>query len=297
MASILWVGLVLQRTLPVWLLWVLAPILVLPMALGSAAVFVALLPAALLALFIRSALSPHSRVTMGALLGGVLLLAVAMWAGGSLALAPGLTGSQQGSATSIFSERYLKGYLATTGKPGPTSRLGFMRLAVDTNLQGGPAGILLGQGPSTAVIGPRGIQVGPGRSTILAPASVQSVQRLILGFGFPVLLIYVLTVVVGVVWVQRRSALAADGMASALVLALPVAAGTYLVAGVYAAGWTDPGVAATFWCLLAASVLGVSSGADTRVQAGDHADPDQVLVDVEGDGVLALSVEGTADRP
>jgi hypothetical protein len=257
-AALLWLGLVMQRTIPGWILWILAPALVIPMALGSAAVFVVLLPAALVALFVRSAFSPQTRLTMGGLTGGMLLLIVAVWAAGSLALAPGFAGAKQGSATSILSNHYLQQYLATTSDAGPTSRLGFLHLAVETNVQSGASGIVLGQGPSRAVVGSLRVQVGANRVSVLAPASVQSVQRLILGFGFPALLVYGMMVVVPVAWVHRRARFAVDGMARALALILPVAAGLYLIAGLYNAAWTDPGVAVTFWALVVAAATGLA---------------------------------------
>lgn len=257
LCALVWLSLVLHRQLGGWVLWAIAPALVLPMALGSAAAFLILLPVAVVSLLIRSALAHRSVRLWGALVGAVFLIGTGIFTASSLSIAPGFAGSAPPNASVILQASYLSRYLTETSDPGSHTRLGFLHLAVDTDRRDGWDGLLLGQGPADAVIGPAHVQVGATRTSLLGRSSVQSVPRLVLGFGFLGLGAFVLLVLGPLFGLKRGRPV--DGTALALQTMLPVAAAVFLVAGVYNASWSDPGIAATFWALVLAAHAGMSS--------------------------------------
>jgi hypothetical protein len=255
MAAAVWTALALVGSTPMWSLWVAAPLMILPMALGSAAAFVLLLPAAVLAVSLRVARSRAGRLRMGALLAGLVLVGLVAWSARSFALAPGFAGSDQQGATALLSPRYLGRYLLESDAAGSRTRIGFLHLAIGADLRGGPKTALLGLGPSAAAIGPLDAQISPDRSGVLTTASVQSLPRLLLGFGAVGVVLFTVLVLLPVSGLARRRP--RDRTAAALMLALPVVAGIYLLAGAYNAPWTDPGVAAGFWGFVLAAHAGL----------------------------------------
>ena len=114
---------------------------------------------------------------------GVLVLGLVGFGARSFALAPGLNGSSQVSAASALSASYIGSYVAQTSGAGPNRRLGFLALALRSTVFDGSKRAILGLGPQTAVIGTTDVQVGPTNLSVLATASVQSVPRILLGFG------------------------------------------------------------------------------------------------------------------
>jgi O-antigen/teichoic acid export membrane protein len=262
LAGVSWAALVLCRAIPARVLCVVAPAVVLPMALGSAALFVILLPAAVLALLWRAVAARGTRVTAGTLVGGLIVLLLAGVAARSTALAPGLSGGSQTAATSLLSPSYIGAYVSGTSNTGPTTRLGFLDLAADATVFDGSTHALLGLGPQYAVIGTKAVQVGPTGLGVLATASVQSVPRMLLGFGLLGLLAYLaLLLAPAFTWSAARPA---DRTARALVLTLPIATAVYVLAGVYNAAWTDPGISCAFWTLVVAASAGASAARRER---------------------------------
>jgi hypothetical protein len=257
--SVIWLPLVFERVVSAWLLWILAPFLILPMAMGSAVSYVLFLPLGILGLIIRALSSRRFRLTGAGLLTAGLLLAVSVWAAGALALAPGFAGSDQPSGTAVLSQAYLSRYISESGGSSqPGSRLGFFRFAIGSDLRAGGTGITLGHGPGLAILdrsGPGKLEGELGDHSALATRSVQSLQRLLIGFGFVAPGLFLLIIVLPVLGVRR--ARARDPMIRALLSAMPVAALVYILAGVYNAPWSDPGVSAAFWTLVVASYSGV----------------------------------------
>ncbi len=266
LCALLWLALVLHRQLPAWVVWVIAPALVVPMALGSAAAFVILLPSTVVVLFIRSAMARGNARTWGAAIGAVVLIGVGLYGASSLALAPGFAGAPPPSASVILQARYLSRYLADTSAPTGHSRLGFLHLAVETDARDGWGGLLVGQGPASAVVGEPGRQVGPTRQSVLGRSSVQSVPRVVLGLGFLGLAAFVLLVLSALSGFRGREP--EDGVAAALRTMLPVAGGVFLAAGLYNASWTDPGIAVTFWTLAVCAHAGWRSPAEPAPPEG-----------------------------
>jgi hypothetical protein len=255
LAAMLWLSFVLYRVVPTWVLLIVAPAVVIPMAVGSAAVFVLLLPAAVIALLVRASLVRGTRVTLGALAAGALVLGLVGLGARSFALAPGLNGSSQVSAASALNASYIDAYVAETSGAGPSRRLGFLSLALSSTVFDGSHHALLGLGPQTAVIGTQDVQVGPTELTVLATASVQSVPRVLLGFGLLGLIAYVILLVAPAV--RMSGLVGVDGTGRALALALPIATGVYVLAGIYNASWSDPGISCAYWTIVLATYAGL----------------------------------------
>jgi hypothetical protein len=270
--SAIWLSLVFARVVRAWLLWCLAPLLVLPMALGSAVSYVFFLPLAVLVLLFQGVVSRRIRLSAAGMTGGALLLIISIWAAGHFALAPGFAGSKQQSGTALFSESYLTRYFSETGGSSqPGSRLGFLRFAVGSDLRAGWVGEALGHGPSLAVLdqtGPSKLQGELGNHSALATMSVQSLQRLLIGFGFIAPGLFLLILLLPPLGL--RHATPADPFGRGLFSALPVAAVVCAVASVYNAPWSDPGVSAAFWTLVVAGYASVWNRAD---------EPGDVVVD------------------
>jgi hypothetical protein len=260
LAAVVWLSLILDRSIPAWVVWVIGPALVLPMAWASAATFVVLLPVALVTLLIRTSLSRQTRLRPRAVLGGLILAAIAVWAAGAVASAPGFSGSGRLSAREIFSDRYLTRYYLATGDDSG-SRLGFLRFAVDTDLHAGVGGALVGQGPSASIIGAAsqtGLKPSLSEFSATAERSVWSLQRLLLGFGFVAVVLYVLVIVLGAS--GPRIPRAPPGTRRGLVIALPILALVFILAGPYNSAWSDPGVSAAFWTLVLLAHVAASDG-------------------------------------
>jgi hypothetical protein len=237
-------------------------------------------------LLIRSALARKDVRIWGALVGGLLLIGTGVFAASSLSIAPGFAGSAPPNASVILQAGYLSRYLTETNDPASHTRLGFLHLSIDTDLNDGWDGVLLGQGPAKGVIGPSHVQVGATRTSVLARSSVQSVPRLILGFGFPALLVFALLVLTPMFGLRGSESV--DRMALALRTMLPVAAAVFLAAGVYNSAWTDPGIALTFWTLMVAAHAGVRPSAREELSVDGTLD--------EPDGGLDLQEEGGVQR-
>jgi hypothetical protein len=268
LCSAIWLSLVFARVVPAWLLWFLAPLLVLPMALGSAASYVLFLPLAVFALMFEAVAHRRLRLNGAGLVGGVVLLIVSIWAAAHFALAPGFAGSKQQSGTALFSTSYLSRYVSESGGSSqPGSRLGFLRFAIGSDLRAGSSGIALGHGPSLAVLDPSGpskLAGEPGDHSVLATRSVQSLQRLVIGFGFVAPGLFLLILFLPALGLGRMAT--ADPTTRAVLSALSVAAIICAVAGAYNAPWTDPGVSAAFWALVVAgNTLAVHAEADPDV--------------------------------
>jgi len=247
------VALVIERVLPVWVLFAAAPLLVLPMAWGSAALFVLLLPMAIVALLLRSAVSRGTGLRPAVAAGGAILILLTGWAAGSIAHAPGFAGSGGASARELLSDSYLRRYVARTGADQPGSRIGFLRFAAETDLAGGPGGVLLGQGPSASIIGhaaDNGTKVSLSRFARQSATSVWSVQRLLLGYGF--IAVALLALVIALPSVVRAGS-APPGTGRALAMVLPVAGFLMLMVGPYNSAWSDPGLASAYWALVVAA--------------------------------------------
>ncbi len=253
--ALIWIGLVLHRVVPAWILWFVAPAIVIPMALGSAAAFAVLLPVPVMILLFRAAMARGSRVTWGALAAGLAIVALVIVSAGSLAKAPGIDSSSQTSATSVFSSSYLSQYVDRTTQAGPTTRLGFLTFSLRSTAFDGPQHALVGVGLGDSVIGTNGVQIGPTSDSVLATASIQSVPRVILGFGLLGLIAYMLLLVASAVPPRLRTA---DPTANALALVLPVAGAVYMLAGIYNAPWSDPGISCAYWTLALATAIAAS---------------------------------------
>jgi hypothetical protein len=260
-AALAWVALALHRRIPSWSLWIVGPAVVVPMALGSVALFVILLPAALAAVLVRAAAGRGTRVTSGALVGGVLVICLVGWTARAYSLAPGFAGAKQRSAESVLSQEYLRRYLRASEEAGSRTRLGFLSTAVDATFRTGATPSLVGRGPQAGVIGAPDEQVTPTATGVLATASVQSLPRMLLAFGLLGVLAYVFLVMLCVVPARRRRP--RDPAAAALLLILPVAAAIYVATSLYNAPWTDPGVACAFWALVASAYAGSAEPMDT----------------------------------
>jgi hypothetical protein len=290
--SAIWLSLVFTRVVPAWLLWCLAPLLVLPMALGSAVSYVFFLPLAILVLLFQGVVSRRIRLSAAGMTGGAFLLIISIWAAGHFALAPGFAGSKQQSGTVLFSESYLARYFSETGtSTQPGSRLGFLRFAVGSDLRAGWVGEALGHGPSLAVLdqsGPSKLQGELGNHAALATMSVQSLQRLVIGFGFIVPGLFLLILLLPPIGL--RHALPADPFGRGLFSALPVAGVICAVASVYNAPWSDPGVSAAFWTLVVAGYAGAWDRSD---EPGHAAASDDRAGDLgEGGSSLVSSARG-----
>src|SRR5439155_1446337 len=81
--------------------------------------------------------------------------------------------------------------------------------------------------------------------------SVQSLQRLLFGYGFPAVALYILMLCAPALALLR--ARPSHRMQRAVALTLPIAAVVMVLAGVYKAAWTDPGVAAAYWAMVVAA--------------------------------------------
>jgi hypothetical protein len=276
MMAMVWLALAIMGMVRAWLLWLLVPALVIPMALGSAATFVILLPASIVGLLAWGARTHRVRIGLRTVVTGALFFWVVMWAAQAFALAPGFVGKRQDSATALFSLGYLKHYIHQTEVSGSTSRLGFLRLAVSTNLEDGRSGVLLGQGPTKAVVGNTRIQAGQTRASILTSASVHGFQRLLLAFGFVAAPLFAVMIAMPATGISRR--MPRDDVAAALALALPIVAAIFVFAGPYNSSWSDPGVSAAYWSLVVVAHAGlhrersgVRGGRDRSTEEGSAA--------------------------
>lgn len=253
---VLWCTLALRRVIRPWVWLGGSALLILPMAWGSAASFVLLVPLSLVAVVSRLVVSRRIRLPLAGVLGGVLLVGVAVWAAQSFAFAPGF-GRGQIAASQLLSDRYLGEYVSRNANTD-NSRLGFLLFALRTDTRSGPGGVLLGQGPSTAVIGASKGSVPTSLTEFFsrAPHVAYSAQRILLGYGFLGLLVAVVLPLVPLIGAARRSGPEEAPWAEALWLAMPVVAFLYLLTGAYSAPWTEPGVAAAYWALVAVAILG-----------------------------------------
>jgi O-antigen/teichoic acid export membrane protein len=264
MSAILWSSLALERVLPMWSLAFVAPMLILPMAWGSAAIFVVLLPAAIILLVLRSSFARGRGRKLPALFAGALFVLIALWSGGRLALAPGLGGGQE-AATRILNTQYLSHYVGAAAANNPASRVGSLQFAMWADTQGA-AQVLLGNGPGSSVIT---ASTGQPANTPLgafleeAKTSVWSLQRFLLGFGFVATALFIALLCFP--GLRLRKAVPEDPVLRSVVLALPVITAVYVAAGPYSAPWTDPGVSSLFWALVAAAAIAVR--ARTRADA------------------------------
>jgi hypothetical protein len=275
MAATLWVALAVERVIPAWWLAGLAPVLVLPMAMGSAAVFVILLPLAVMLVLARAAFARGRRPGLPVLIGGLIFISIAVWTGGRIAVAPGL-GSGQVAATDVLSAQYLRQYVGDSSQAGPASRLGFLRYAVRTDLAS-RSGALLGTGPASSVIAGvdvRRADTGLGSFLDQVRSSVWSLQRVLLAFGFPATAVFVL--LLGMPGILLRGPLPRDRVLRAAVLSLPVIAFLYVITGPYSAPWTDPGVSVAYWSVVLVSSMAIRCDAADR--AGRRASCDVVEV-------------------
>jgi hypothetical protein len=268
--SCVWLALAMQHVVRPWTLLVLAPVMVVPMALGSSASFVLFLPLAVISVAAWTVIRRLGRISPAVVvLGGVAFIAIA-WSAGSLALAPGLDSGDQSSARTVLSGGYLSSYVASTASTSdPSTRLGFLRFAMEADTRSGVRGVLLGQGPAVSFIGPRNAAVTNSYLVsypILQVRSVQSLQRTLLGYGFGAALLYVIALLAPAIAVLR-SRPGSPGRRAA-VLALPAAALVVVLGGVYNAAWTDPGVAAAYWTLALAATVAASQPRAADTQAG-----------------------------
>jgi hypothetical protein len=271
-AAVVWFSLSVAGSLRWRTLLVVLPALLLPMAWGSAVAFLLLLPLALLGLVLRSASSGRSRISFAHVVGGTLLVVAGVWAAQSFSLAPGFASSAEISGVGILSQGYIGRYFATT-EAEPGSRLGFLRFAVRTNLDGGPKGVLFGQGPSSSIIGAPSLASSNQSLSLFAAAaahSVWSLQRFLLGYGFVALAIY-MALILSMSVMSQKHVEPPDRTAQALLLATPILGAIALFAGPYTAGWSDPGVAAGFWALVVAAhtALGSSEPAPPGLVSND----------------------------
>ena len=143
--------------------------------------------------------------------------------------------------------------------------MGFLRFAVGSDLRAGWVGEALGHGPSLAVLdqtGPSKLQGELGNHSALATMSVQSLQRLLIGFGFIAPGLFLLILLLPPLGLRHVTPV--DPFGRALFSALPVAAVVCAVASVYNAPWSDPGVSAAFWALVVAGYAPVWDPADQR---------------------------------
>ncbi len=256
-----WFALAMERAIPWWTLWVIGPAVILPMALGSAAMFVVFLPLAVFLLLVRATMLGRGP-RPGVLAGLVVILAVAGWGARSLAVAPPCAGCASTSATSIYSNRYLAEYYDESLRQGPNSRLGFLVFAARTDAETGPSGLLFGQGPGQSFLGAGATpdaKLSLSRFPALRTRSLQSVQRVVLGLGFPALgLIILLIGLPGVA--SMRASSSRDPVARAVTLAMPVVAAIVLLTGPYTASWSDPGVVAAYWALALVAQAALRAG-------------------------------------
>ncbi|HEX9311876.1 MAG TPA: hypothetical protein VGA30_03480 [Actinomycetota bacterium] len=245
-----WFALAMERAIPWWTLWAIGPTVILPMALGSAAMFVVFLPLAVFLLMVRATMLGRGP-RPGVLAGLLVILAVAGWGARSFAVAPPCAGCASTAATSIYSNRYLAQYYDESLRQGPNSRLGFLVFAARADAQTGPSGMLFGQGPGQSFVGAGATpdaKLSLSRFPALRTRSLQSVQRVVLGLGFPALgLIILLIGLPG--WASMRPLSSSDPLARAVTLAMPVVAAIILLTGPYTASWSDPGVVAAYWAL------------------------------------------------
>jgi hypothetical protein len=271
--AVVWLQLVFARVLPAWILWGLGPLLVVPMSLGSAASFVLFLPMAIFGIVVQLMAVRRSRLSVAGLTSAVVLLSVTLWAAAHFAIAPGFAGGGQPSGSALLSQSYLSRYFSeSTSGTDPGSRLGFLKFAVEADLHEGWQGVLTGRGPALSILSPgseSALEGEPGDHSAIATRSVQSFQRLVLGYGFVAPGLFLLVVLLPVVpLIRRRSS---DRVGAAVVAALPVAAVVYLAAGIYNAPWSDPGLSAAFWSLVVAA--NVATQAPAEVPAPMEAEP------------------------
>ena len=263
-----WFALAMERAIPWWTLWLIGPTVILPMALGSVAMFVVFLPLAVFLLMVRATMQGRGP-RPGVLAGLLVILAVAGWGARSFAVAPPCAGCASTAATSIYSNRYLAQYYDESLRQGPNSRLGFLVFAAKTDAQTGPSGLLFGQGPGQSFVG---AGAAPDAKLLLSrfPAlrtrSLQSVQRVVLGLGFPAL--GLITLLIGLPgWASMRHFSSSDPVARAVTLALPVVAAIVLLTGPYTASWSDTGVVAAYWALALVAQTARSAGRTTMESA------------------------------
>ena len=86
-----WFALAMERAIPWWTLWLIGPTVILPMALGSVAMFVVFLPLAVFLLMVRATMQGRGP-RPGGLAGLLVILAVAGWGARSFAVAPPCAG-------------------------------------------------------------------------------------------------------------------------------------------------------------------------------------------------------------
>ncbi len=271
----LWLALATQRRVRAWTLLALAPILVVPMGLGSSASFVLFLPLAIIGIVAWAAVRRQTRMSLGMVLVGGAFLGVLAWSAGALALAPGFGAETQTSASTVLSSDYLSSYVTSTARSAdPSTRLGFLRFAAQTDLRSGGRGILLGQGPVVSFLGPRSGSVTNAYLVdypVLQVRSVQSLQRALFGYGFAAVALFAFALLAPALAVLR--ARPPTSGRRAIVLAMPVLAIVVLLAGVYNAAWTDPGVAAAYWTVALAAGLAADRTTDgASERAAERAD-------------------------
>jgi hypothetical protein len=248
--AVVWLALALQRAIPAWLLLILGPALIVPMGLGSAAMFVVFVPIGILAVFVRQWSARSGGLRLGVVAGLSLVLAVGGWAARTFAVAPPCAGCQASAATSIYSNEYLTRYYRESLLQGPDSRLGFLVFALRVDAEAGPTGLLLGQGPGQSFVGggsTAGKKLSLSRFRSLETRSLQSLQRMLLGLGIPALALYVLLICVMGFGTGAPNGGQGPGLRRGIVLAMPAATLLMLMAAPYTAAWSDPGVAGAFW--------------------------------------------------
>ena len=92
-----------------------------------------------------------------------------------------------------------------------------------------------------------------GGLSALTSKSVQSVQRLLLGYGFLAPLLLALALVLPGIGLPVSGA--GDPVVRAVRLGLPAVMVVLLLAGPYNSAWADPGVAAAYWGLVAVAAI------------------------------------------
>jgi hypothetical protein len=266
----LWLAMALERSVPWWVLALVAPALVLPMGLGSAAMFVVFLPTAVFGVVLRHRFTRAQGLRFGMVLALAGLLAVGAWAAQTFAVAPPCAGCQATSATSVYDDAYLSQYYRESLKQGPDSRLGFLFFAMRTDARAGARGVLLGAGPGQSFLGAgntlaRSLELS--RFASLQDRSVQSLQRVLLGMGFVVAFLFLVLMAAAAIpsagW--RGDSADADRWRAAVLVALPVIAFIVILAAPYTAAWSDPGVSAAFWALV---LIGHVKASSARSETG-----------------------------